>query len=163
MRKAIYPGSFDPITNGHLDIITRASRIFDELIVAVAQNEEKKPLFTMRERLEMIRGAVRDIGKVKVVHFNNLLIDYCRANDIPVVIRGLRAISDFESEFQMALMNKKLCDEIETVFMMPNESYSYLSSRMIKEIASMGGAVSAFVPTFIEKKLKTKLLRRKER
>jgi pantetheine-phosphate adenylyltransferase len=163
MRRAIYPGSFDPITYGHLDVIRRAAKIFDELIVAVALNEEKKPLFSLKERLEMIRVTVKDFERVKIDHFNTLLVDYCRVHQIDVVIRGLRAISDFEFEFQMALTNKKLYEPVETVFMMPNESYSYLSSRMIKEIVSLGGRVQSFVPAYVEKKLREKLFRGKSR
>jgi len=163
MRRAIYPGSFDPITYGHLDVIRRAAKIFDELIVAVALNEEKKTLFSLKERLEMNRATVKDFERVKIDHFNTLLVDYCRVHKIDVVIRGLRAISDFEFEFQMALTNKKLYEPVETVFMMPNESYSYLSSRMIKEIVSLGGRVQSFVPPYVEKKLREKLLRGKRR
>jgi pantetheine-phosphate adenylyltransferase len=161
MKRAIYPGSFDPITYGHLDIIHRAAKIFDELIVAVARNEEKNPLFSLRERLEMIRTSVKGIKKIKIDHFNTLLVDYCKTHRVDVVIRGLRAISDFEFEFQMALTNKKLYEPVETVFMMSSESYSYLSSRMIKEIVSMGGKVHSFVPPFIDKKLREKLFQKR--
>lgn len=163
MKRAIYPGSFDPITNGHLDIIARATKIFDELIVAVALNEEKHPLFSLKDRLKMIERVVKDFKKVKIDHFDALLVDYCQRNQVDVVIRGLRAISDFEFEFQMALMNKKLHESLETVFMMTSECYSYLSSTMIKEIAAMGGEVQAFVPSFIEEKLREKLFRGKRR
>ncbi|MBI1883049.1 MAG: pantetheine-phosphate adenylyltransferase [Chlamydiae bacterium] len=156
--KAIYPGSFDPVTYGHLDVIGRITRMFGSLIVAVAQNDEKSPLFSLEERLEMIRQSVRGMKGVEILHFDTLLIDYCQKNKINVVIRGLRAISDFEYEFQMALMNKKLSEKIETIFMMPSESYSYLSSRMMKEIVAKGGNVSAFVPRHVERELRKKLL-----
>ena len=154
MKKAIYPGSFDPITNGHLDVIRRAASVFDVLIVAVAYNEDKNPLFSLNERLEMIRNVVNDVPNVQIDSFKGLLVDHCQKNDIKVVIRGLRAISDFEYEFQMTLTNKKLCDSVETIFMMANETYSYLSSRIVKEIVSLGGDASAFVPAYVEKKLK---------
>lgn len=159
MKKAIYPGSFDPLTFGHLDVIRRAAKIFNPLIVAVAHNEEKNPLFSLKERLEMLGVAVSGISGVEVCSFNVLLVDYCVNHGIGVVIRGLRAISDFEFEFQMALTNKKLSDEVETIFMMPNETYSYLSSRIIKEVAAMGGDVSAFVPEEVSKKLRQKFFR----
>lgn len=159
-RIALYPGSFDPITYGHLDVITRAARIFDELVVAVAMNEEKKPLFSLPERLAMLHESVAGISNVRVEHFERLLVDYCSRNGIPVVVRGLRAISDFEFEFQMALTNKRLNDSVETIFMMPKESYSFLSSRMIKEIVSMGGPVGSFVPDHVEQMLRTKLYKK---
>ncbi len=156
MKKAIYPGSFDPLTFGHLDVIRRASKIFNPLLVAVAQNEEKHPLFSLQERQEMLKEAVQDIPGVEVSSFTGLLVEYCSTNKIGVVIRGLRAISDFEFEFQMALTNKKICDSVETIFMMPNETYSYLSSRIIKEISKMGGDISSFVPEHVIKKLHQK-------
>ncbi len=160
MKKAIYPGSFDPLTFGHLDVIRRASKIFNPLLVAVAQNEEKHPLFSLEERQEMLKEAVQDIQGVEVSSFTGLLVEYCSTNKIGVVIRGLRAISDFEFEFQMALTNKKICDSVETIFMMPNETYSYLSSRIIKEISKMGGDISSFVPTHVTKRLHQKFKNR---
>ena len=154
MKRAVYPGSFDPVTNGHLDIIERASRLFDEVIIAVAYNDEKSPLFSSAKRIELIGGVVSSMKNVKVAQFDGLLIDYARAQQATAIVRGLRAISDFEFEFQMALMNRKLNPEVETVFMMPREEYTYLSSRIVKEIARLGGNVGAFVPDSIAAALK---------
>jgi pantetheine-phosphate adenylyltransferase len=146
MRRAIYPGSFDPITNGHLDVIERASKLFDEVIVAVADNVEKQPLFTLEERLALLRTTIGAHAAVRIGQFDGLLVDFAVAEKATAVIRGLRAVSDFEFEFQMALMNRKLQGTVETIFLMPKEDYTYLSSRLVKEIARLGGDVSKFVP-----------------
>jgi pantetheine-phosphate adenylyltransferase len=146
MRRAIYPGSFDPITNGHLDVIERASKLFDEVIVAVADNVEKQPLFTLEERLALLRTTIGAHATVRIGQFDGLLVDFAVAEKATAVIRGLRAVSDFEFEFQMALMNRKLQGTVETIFLMPKEDYTYLSSRLVKEIARLGGDVSKFVP-----------------
>ncbi|MEA2076950.1 MAG: pantetheine-phosphate adenylyltransferase [Candidatus Marinimicrobia bacterium] len=153
---AIYPGTFDPITNGHLDIIKRASRIFDTVIVAVADNTGKTPLFSMKEREEMIRNVVKDIPQIKVDTFRGLIVDYCHERGAIALIRGLRAVSDFEYEFQMALLNRKIGKNVESVFLMPKEEYTYLSSSMIKEIAEFGGDVTSFVPDHVRIELKNK-------
>jgi len=154
---AIYPGSFDPITYGHLDIIKRAIRIFDKVIVAVAHNSEKDPLFSVSERVELLKRATRDIKGVEIDDFHGLVVDYVKTKKSKVVIRGLRMISDFEFEFQMALTNRKLSQDVETIFMMPSEAYSYLSSKLIKEAASLGANLKGFVPAFVEKAIKSKL------
>ena len=157
MRTAIYPGSFDPLTNGHLDVVERAAKLFDRVIVAVAKSDSKHPLFTLEERVEMVRGAVRRLKNVRAGSFDGLLVDYvrkCRAN---AVVRGLRAVSDFEFEFQLALMNRKLNDQFETIFMMPKDTYTFLSSRIVKEIARLGGDVRAFVPVHVRRQLHRKL------
>ncbi len=146
MAVAVYPGSFDPITNGHLDIIKRASAIFDEVIVAVATNSSKKPLFTIEERISIINDIVKEHPNVKVSTFQGLLVNYCNEVGANVIIKGLRAVSDFEYEFQMASINKKLGDHIETLFMMTSTKYSYLSSSLVKEIASLDGNISDLVP-----------------
>jgi pantetheine-phosphate adenylyltransferase len=146
MRTAIYPGSFDPLTNGHLDVVERAAKLFDRVIVAVAKNDNKKPMFTVAERLDMVRTAVKGFPNVTADSFDNLLVDFASQKSAVVVIRGLRAVSDFEFEFQMALMNRKLNENIETIFMMPKDTYTFLSSRIVKEIARLGGDVSSFVP-----------------
>ena len=145
MRRAIYPGSFDPVTNGHLDVIERARKLFDEVIVAVAVNDQKQPLFTASERISMLGDAI-ETSEVRVAPIEGLLVQFAEAENACAVIRGLRAISDFEFEFQMALMNRKLDARVETIFLMPKEEYTYLSSRIVKEIARLGGDVSAFVP-----------------
>ncbi len=150
---AVFPGSFDPITNGHVDIIARATSVFEELIVAVLVNPEKQPLFTVEERVAMIRRAYRGNRRVRVDTFSGLLVDYAQAVGAQVIVRGLRAISDFEFEFQMALMNRRLNPSIETVFLMPAESYSYLSSRLVKEIFQLGGGVGGLVPPVVERRL----------
>jgi len=158
MKKiAVYPGSFDPMTYGHLDIIKRALRIFDKVIVAVAHNAEKDTLFDVSERVEMLKKSLRGLKRVEVDDFKGLVVDYVKKKKSAVVIRGLRMISDFEYEFQMALTNRKLSNDIETIFMMPSESYSYLSSKLIKEAASLGANLKGFVPHFIEKAIKKKL------
>jgi len=157
---AVYPGTFDPITFGHIDIIKRASRIFDRVIVAVAHNPQKKPLFTVEERVAMVKDSVKGIHAVTVTDFDGLVVDYVRRIGSNVMIRGIRMISDFEYEFQMALTNRKLNDDIETVFMMPHESYSYVSSKLIKEAASLGADLSAFVPAKVSTLLRRRLAKR---
>ena len=157
VRKAVYPGTFDPVTYGHLDVIKRVSKLYDTVLVAVADSREKATLFSTEERLKMMREAAAGYDNVTVESFEGLVVDYAIANSAGVMVRGIRMISDFEYEFQMALTNRKLKPEIETVFMMPNESYSYLSSKLIKEIARLGSDVSSFVPENVEKKLKEKL------
>lgn len=157
MRRAIYPGSFDPVTNGHLDVIERAAKLFDEVLVAVAVNSQKQPLFTVAERLDLLaRTTAAHGGKVRVVRFEGLLVDYARTEGAAAIIRGLRAVSDFEFEFQMALMNRKLNPGVETIFLMPREEYTYLSSRIIKEIARLGGEVGSFVPNCVSVALREK-------
>ena len=146
MRTVIYPGSFDPLTNGHLDVIQRAAKLSDQVVVAVATNESKKPLFTVEERLELVRAAIKHLPHVEADSFDNLLVDFAAKRSAVAVVRGLRAVSDFEFEFQLALMNRKLNENIETIFMMPKDTYTFLSSRIIKEIARLGGDVSEFVP-----------------
>ena len=147
MRRAIYPGSFDPTTNGHLDIIERAVKLFDEIVVAVAPNAQKRPLFSVAERLELLHRTTAERGlKVVICELEGLLVAKARERGAVAIIRGLRAVSDFEFEFQMALMNRKLVSSVETIFLMPKEDYTYLSSRIVKEIARLGGDVSAFVP-----------------
>jgi len=153
MKRAIYPGSFDPVTNGHLDVVERARKLFDEVIVAVADNDEKQPLFSLEERLNLLRATVGKADNVRIAHFDGLLVEFAMENQARAVIRGLRAVSDFEFEFQMALMNRKLESGVETIFLMPKEEYSYLSSRIIKEIARLGGNVSNFVPPVVAKAL----------
>jgi pantetheine-phosphate adenylyltransferase len=155
MRRAIYPGSFDPVTNGHLDVIERARKLFDEVVVAVAVNDQKQPLFTASERTSMLSDAITTTG-VRVAPMKGLLVDFARTEDACAVIRGLRAVSDFEFEFQMALMNRKLEARVETIFLMPKEEYTYLSSRIVKEIARLGGNVSAFVPPPVREALAKK-------
>jgi pantetheine-phosphate adenylyltransferase len=154
MRTAVYPGSFDPITNGHLDVIQRAARLFDRVIVAIAINESKEPLFTMAQRKELTELSVRHLKNVSVDTFTGLLVDYVSKTGGEAVIRGLRAVSDFEFEFQLALMNRKLNEKVETIFMMPKETYTFISSRMIKEVARLGGDVSSFVPAHVEAALR---------
>jgi len=158
MRRAIYPGSFDPVTNGHIDVIERARKLFDEVIVAVAVNDQKQPLFALDDRLAMLRQAIT-IDGVRIAPMTGLLVEFAAAENAHAVIRGLRAISDFEFEFQMALMNRKLDEEIETIFLMPKEEYTYLSSRIVKEIAQLGGNVSAFVPRPVAEALAKKMKR----
>ncbi|MDP6904377.1 MAG: pantetheine-phosphate adenylyltransferase [Verrucomicrobiota bacterium] len=157
MRTVIYPGSFDPLTNGHLDVVERASKLFDQVIVAVAKNDDKRPMFTQAERKRQITAAVKGLPNVEVAAFNGLLVDFAEQKKAQAIIRGLRAVSDFEFEFQLALMNRKLKEQIETIFMMPRESYTFLSSRLVKEIAGLGGDVRAFVPVNVERALKRKL------
>ncbi len=162
MRIGICPGSFDPLTNGHLDVIQRAMKLFDKVIVAVAHNESKLPTFTLEERLDLVRNAVSQWPSVQVDSFDCLLVDYAEHVRAQAVVRGLRAVSDFEFEFQLALMNRRLNERIETIFMMPKDTYTYLSSRMIKEIARLGGDVSAFVPVHVQQVLMDRLSARSE-
>src|SRR6185369_11402093 len=153
MRTVIYPGSFDPLTNGHLDLIQRAARLFDRVIVAVAASESKSPLFSLSERVEMVRLSLDQFNNVEADSFDGLLVNYVEQRGGQAVIRGLRAVSDFEFEFQLALMNRKLNERVETIFMMPKDTYTFLSSRIVKEIARLGGDVSTFVPPEVVKAL----------
>ena len=162
-KRAVYPGTFDPVTYGHIDLIKRAVKIFDEVIVAVADNAAKNPLLSTSERVDLLKQAVRGMKNVKVESFSELMVDYVQSKKINVVVRGLRMISDFEYEFQMALTNRKLNSNIEVIFMMPNESYSFLSSKLIKEVAALGAELSEFLPSFVEKKLKEKLKKQLKR
>jgi pantetheine-phosphate adenylyltransferase len=155
---AIYPGSFDPLTNGHVDIISRGARLFDRIVVAILRNAEKSPLFTMDERVEISRAVFKHQPNVEVDTFDGLLVDYVERRKAQVIVRGLRAVSDFEFEFQMALMNQRLNPRIETVFMMPAEQYTYISSRLIREVFSLGGRVHGLVPELVETRLREKVL-----
>ena len=157
MRTVIYPGSFDPLTNGHLDVIERAVKLFDHVIVAVAKNESKQPLFSLEERVDLVRSCIKNIPTAEVDSFDGLLVDYAKQRNAQAIVRGLRAISDFEFEFQLALMNRKLNEKVETIFMMPKDTYTFLSSRITKEIARLGGDISAFVPTEVRTALLEKL------
>jgi pantetheine-phosphate adenylyltransferase len=154
---AIYPGSFDPITNGHVDIINRGLKVFEQVIVAVLENPKKRPLFTTKERVRMIQDIFASKKEVEVRAFDGLLVDFARAQGTRVVIRGLRAISDFEYEFQMALMNRSLAPDIETFFMMPSVNYSFLSSNLVREVAGLGGSVEGLVPPSVARKLRNKV------
>jgi pantetheine-phosphate adenylyltransferase len=154
---AVFPGSFDPLTNGHVDIITRGTRLFDRIIVAILVNAEKQPLFSMEERVEIAREVFKDLPSVEVDTFAGLLVDYVERRNAHAIVRGLRAVSDFEYEFQMALMNQRLNGRIETVFMMPAEQYTYISSRLIKEVFALGGRVHGLVPDMVEERLRTKV------
>jgi pantetheine-phosphate adenylyltransferase len=155
-KRAVYPGMFDPVHNGHVDVIQRSLQIFDELIVAVVANPSKQPLFSMKERLEMIDEATSDLSNFRIVAFDGLLIDLVARERADCIVRGIRAVSDFEYEFQMALMNRKLRSTVETVFLMPHEKYTYISSRLIKEVASFGTSVAGMVPPIAEKRLAEK-------
>jgi pantetheine-phosphate adenylyltransferase len=155
--KAIYPGSFDPPTNGHLDLIERGSKIFDELVVAILRNPEKDPLFSVADRRKMLEAMTSDIDNVSVDTFEGLTVDYALRLEARVILRGIRAISDYEYELQMALMNRKLQPGMETVFMMPAEKYSYLSSRLVREVAQLGGSIECLVPDLVERKLREKI------
>jgi pantetheine-phosphate adenylyltransferase len=163
MRRAIYPGSFDPVTNGHLDIIERGCKLFDEIIVSILVNPEKQPFFSVEERRDMLTEVLQDISKggctVRVDSFRGLLVNYAVAQQASVIVRGIRAISDYEYELQMALMNRRLEPHIETVFMMPAETYSYVSSRLVKEVFQLGGTVAGLVPPLVEKRMKEKMNR----
>lgn len=161
-RIAIYPGSFDPITYGHIDLIERTVGLFDELIVAIAHNIRKVSLFSIQERLDMIRELVAGYGSVEVDSFDGLLVDYVRKRKASCVVRGLRAFSDFEFEFQMALTNRKLNDSFETIFLMTHENYSFISSSLVKELIEFGGDISAFVPDVVERRLKEKFYVQRE-
>ena len=154
---AIYPGSFDPVTNGHLDLIGRGEQMFDHLIVAVLKNVEKQSLFSVGERVEMLREVTKKWDSVEIDVFDGLLVDYARKRGAGVILRGIRAISDYEYELQMALMNRKLEPRLETVFMLPGESYSYLSAKLVREIAQLGGPLAGLVPPIVEQRLRTKV------
>ena len=156
---AIYPGSFDPITKGHLDLIERGSRLVDKLLVAILRNEEKRVLFSIEERIEMLEEVVAEFDNVEVTAFDGLLVDYAAHTGAKVIIRGIRAVSDYEYELQMALMNRRLRPEIETVFLMAGEAYSFVSSRLVKEVISLGGNIAGLVPPTVESRLKKRLLR----
>ncbi|TET17860.1 MAG: pantetheine-phosphate adenylyltransferase [Candidatus Cloacimonadota bacterium] len=155
--KAVYPGTFDPITKGHLDVINRVQKLFSEIVILIAYHNEKEPLFTIKERKEMITETVKKMENVGVDSYDGLLVDYAKKHNIRIIIRGLRAISDFEYEFQMALMNRKIRPEVETLFLVPHESYTYLSSSLIKEIIAVGGNVSHFVPPIVNTYLKNRI------
>ena len=157
MRKAVYPGSFDPITYGHLDIIQRGTRMFDRVAVAVLENEGKAPLFHVSERMELLRHTTRQMPTVEIHSFSGLLVDFMKRINAQVVVRGIRAVSDFEYEFQMALMNRELSPEVETIFMMPAVEYTYVSSRLVKEVFRLGGVISRLVPPIVVEKLRSKL------
>jgi len=160
---AVYPGTFDPITNGHLDIIGRGVGLFDEIIVALLKNADKEPLFSLDERLEIVASVVKRFQKVRVESFDGLLIDYARSRGARAIVRGLRALSDFEYEFQMALMNRRLGPDLETVFMMPSETYSYVSSRLVKEVVGLGGDVTGLVPQEVLDRLKARYASARQR
>ena len=164
MRRAIYPGSFDPVTNGHLDIIERGCKLFDEIIIGILVNPDKQPFFTVEERHDMLTEVVKSISQggctLRVDSFSGLLVNYAVTQEADVIVRGIRAISDYEYELQMALMNRRLEPGIETVFMMPAETYSYVSSRLVKEVFQLGGTVTGLVPPLIERRMKEKLNQR---
>ena len=154
--KAIYPGSFDPVTNGHLDLIARASNIFDHLVVAILRNSEKNPLFTVEERVAMLSEGIAEFDNVSVSTFDGLLVDFAREERAHAVVRGIRAISDYEYEFQMALMNRRLAPDVETIFLMPDAKYSFVSSRLVKQVFRLGGSVDGLVPKFVVERMKDK-------
>ena len=162
MRTVIYPGSFDPLTNGHLDVVQRAAKLFDRVIVAVAANDSKSPCFTLRERLSMVKKCVKHLPNVEADSFDGLLVEYVEERGAQAIVRGLRAVSDFEFEFQLALMNRKLNERVETIFMMPKDTYTFLSSRIVKEIARLGGDTSSFVPSFVQGELVSRLRKRRK-
>ncbi len=154
--RAMYPGTFDPITNGHQDLVRRACRIFDEVVVAIASNPKKRPLFTLEERVELSKTVLADLPNCTVIGYNGLTVQYARDNDLGVMVRGLRAVSDFEFEFQMATMSRKIEPEVETVFLTPDEQFTYISSTMVKEVAAFGGDVSQFVHPRVDQELKSR-------
>ncbi len=158
-KVAIYPGSFDPVTYGHIDLIKRAGRIFDKVIVAVAANSQKAPLFSLDDRLRMLREATKGMKNISIESFECLVVDFAHQKKVNVIIRGLRMISDFEYEFQMALTNRRFAEDVETIFLMPSEGYSFLSSTLLKEAARLGADLSTFVPGFVEKQLKNRLIK----
>jgi len=155
--RAVYPGSFDPVTNGHIDLIQRSAALFDKLVVAILRNTDKVPLFSVEERAEMLERAVCNLKNVSVTSFAGLLVDFVEELGASVIVRGIRAVSDYEYELQMALMNRRLSNKVETVFMLPAESYSFLSSKLVKEIAQLGGSIHGLVPVDVEKRLRSKL------
>jgi pantetheine-phosphate adenylyltransferase len=157
VRTVIYPGSFDPVTNGHLDVIQRAAKLFDHVVVAIASNESKNPLFTLAERRQLVGRSIEHLRNIETDTFDGLLVDYVERRSGQAIVRGLRAVSDFEFEFQLALMNRKLNERVETIFMMPKDTYTFLSSRIVKEIARLGGDVGAFVPACVKEALAKKL------
>ena len=154
--RAVYPGTFDPVTNGHIDLIERSAALFDDLIVAILKNTDKQPFFTLEERVEMLEAVLAGRPNVSVTTFGGLLVDFVERREAAVIVRGIRAVSDYEYELQMALMNRRLSSKVETVFMMPAEAYSYLSSRLVREISQLGGSVRGLVPPLVEKRLKSK-------
>jgi pantetheine-phosphate adenylyltransferase len=154
--RAVYPGTFDPVTNGHLDLIQRCAVLFEEVVVAILSNTDKTPMFTVEERVEMLESVVKDLPHVSVTTFGGLLVDFAEQIQASVIVRGIRAISDYEYELQMAMMNRRLSSRVETVFLMPAEAYSYLSSRLVKEISALGGSVHGLVPPIVERRLKRK-------
>ncbi len=151
--RAVYPGSFDPVTNGHIDLIQRSAALFDKVVVAILKNTDKTPLFSLEERTEMLEEVIRDLPNVSVTSFGGLLVDFVEQLGASVIIRGIRAVSDYEYELQMALMNRRLSNKVETVFLLPAESYSFLSSKLVKEIAQLGGSIRGLVPAKVEKRL----------
>jgi pantetheine-phosphate adenylyltransferase len=157
MKQAIYPGSFDPITNGHIDILKRARQVFDKVVVAVAVNPDKKPLFTFEKRVELIKELMKDDPGIEVLYYSGLLVDLVEQTGIKTIIRGLRALTDFEYEFQLAMTNRKLNDKIDTVFLMTDDTYSYLSSTVVKQLARFNGDISQFVPPLIERAIKEEI------
>ena len=154
--RAVYPGTFDPVTNGHVDLIERSARLFDHVTVAVLKNAEKSPMFSLAERREMLKESIRKLKNISVTSFDGLLVEFAARNDASVIVRGIRAISDYEYELQMALMNRRLSSQVETVFLMPHETYSYLSSKLVKEVSQFGGSVRGLVPRSVERRLKAR-------
>lgn len=156
-QRAIYPGTFDPVTYGHVDVIKRALKVFPELVIAVADSSKKGPLFSISERVAMLKIATKDLGDIQIEPFSGLVVDFARANNAAVIVRGLRMLSDFEYEFQMALTNRKIAPDLETMFLMPAENYSYISSKLLKEAANLGADLSSFLPPDVERNLKKHL------
>ncbi len=154
--RAVYPGTFDPVTNGHLDLIRRSAALFDDVVVAILSNTDKTPMFTVEERVEMLENVVKNLQHVSVTTFGGLLVGFAEQIKASVIVRGIRAVSDYEYELQMALMNRRLSSRVETVFLMPAETYSYLSSRLVKEISALGGSIHGLVPAIVEQRLKRK-------